>query len=71
MSGIGEDYTPTAGFTMIGQVGLINLRYCLETVIKENIPGDFLEAGVWRGGASIFARAILDRYRQDHRAVWV
>jgi hypothetical protein len=31
--------------------------------MKDNIPGDFLEAGVWRGGSCIFARAVLDVYK--------
>jgi hypothetical protein len=37
-------------------------------VMQENIPGDFLEAGVWRGGSSIYARAVLD-INGDHRLV--
>jgi len=34
------------------------------------VPGDFLEAGVWRGGASIFAAGVL-RHAQSGRHVWV
>jgi O-methyltransferase len=56
---------------MIGAVGLRNIRWVLETVIRDNVPGDFLEAGVWRGGASIFARAVLDSYEEGGRRVWV
>ena len=44
--------------TMIGLVGLNNLEYCINIIIKDNIDGDFLEAGVWRGGASIFMKAL-------------
>jgi len=35
-----------------------------------HVPGDFIETGVWRGGATIFMRAILQAYRSD-RTVWV
>ncbi len=31
--------------------------------------GDFIECGVWRGGMSIFARAIFVAYEQKHRKV--
>src|SRR5258708_20652213 len=48
--------------TMIGLKRLDNLQSCVETVIKENIPGDLIETGVWRGGAQIFIKAILKAY---------
>ncbi len=35
------------------------------------MPGDFIETGVWRGGASIFMRAVLKAYRDTTRTVWV
>jgi hypothetical protein len=50
---------------------LDNVRFCVEDVIKSNIPGDFIETGVWRGGATIFMRAILKAYEITDRAVWV
>lgn len=37
---------------------------------NSGVPGDFLEAGVWRGGASIFAAGVL-RHAQSERHVWV
>ncbi|GAQ87073.1 hypothetical protein KFL_003290100 [Klebsormidium nitens] len=54
---------PDVGHTMVGLKRLANTRLLLETVLKEDIPGDFLEAGVWRGGSCIFARAVLDVYK--------
>jgi predicted O-methyltransferase YrrM len=50
---------------------LNNLQHCIESVLRENVPGDFLEAGVWRGGASIFARAVLKAYGVSNRTVWL
>ena len=35
------------------------------------MPGDFIETGVWRGGACIFMRAILKAYGVTDRSVWV
>ncbi|GAA1295021.1 TylF/MycF/NovP-related O-methyltransferase [Saccharothrix xinjiangensis] len=66
----GEDY-PTVAHTMIGLKRLDNLQHCLETVIRENIPGDFIETGVWRGGACIFARGLLKAHGVTDRTVWV
>ena len=43
----------------------------METILSENIPGDFIETGVWRGGAVIFMRAILKAYGVTDRTVWV
>jgi hypothetical protein len=65
----GRDWPPTA-HTMIGLLRLDNLQFAVETVLKENIPGDLLEAGVWRGGAIILMRAILRAYAVTDRTVW-
>lgn len=50
---------PLLAHTMLGLDRLDNIQYCVETVIKDGINGDLIEAGVWRGGACIFMRAIL------------
>src|SRR6266446_10813913 len=54
----GHDW-PAVAHTMIGVRRLENVRELMQRVIDEGIPGDFLEAGVWRGGCCIFMRAIL------------
>ena len=56
--------------TMIGRKRLDNLQQCMETVIGENIAGDFIETGVWRGGACIFMRGVLAAYGVTDRIVW-
>lgn len=66
----GEDW-PMVGYTMIGHRRLDNIRYCLTEVVKNNIPGDFVETGVWRGGASIYARAVLNELGATDRTVWL
>jgi hypothetical protein len=64
----GEDW-PLVAHTMIGMKRLDNLQYCVEKVIAENVPGDLIETGVWRGGAAIFMRAILKAYGVTDRRV--
>lgn len=65
----GEDW-PMFGYSMVGKRRLENVRLCLETVHKEGIEGDFVECGVWRGGASMYARAVLNSLG-DNRTVWL
>jgi len=67
---VGLDW-PLIGITMIGQKRLVNIEWALRFVIANNIPGDFIECGVWRGGASIFARAVLKALNIKDRHVWV
>lgn len=50
---------PSIALTMIGQRRLRNVRHLCATVEAENIPGAWVECGVWRGGASIMARYCL------------
>jgi hypothetical protein len=66
----GGDWPPRA-HTMIGMVRLDNLQLCVETVLREGIAGDFLETGVWRGGASIFVKGILTAHADRTRRVWL
>jgi hypothetical protein len=60
-----------AGETMIGPDRLANVRACVETVLADQIPGDLIETGVWRGGTTILMRAVLAAHGVDDRVVWV
>ena len=66
----GEDW-PAQAETMIGRERLNNLQQCIATVLAENVPGDLMECGVWRGGSTIFMRAMLKAYGDAARQVWV
>lgn len=63
-------YWPGQGQTMIGLRRLQNVRTSLESVLKNNIPGDVIETGVWRGGCSIYMKAILACHNSD-KTLWV
>jgi O-methyltransferase len=62
---------PAAAETMIGMQRLTSLQRCVETVLAEDVPGDLVECGVWRGGACILMRAVLAAYGDQKRCVWV
>ena len=62
---------PSSAETMIGVKRLANLRALTESVIADNVPGDLIETGVWRGGACILMRAILYASSVSDKSVWV
>ena len=67
---LGLDWPATAE-TMVGARRLASLQQCVEVVLDENIPGDLIECGVWRGGASILMRAVLAAHGDEKRSVWL
>lgn len=66
----GKDW-PFYADSMIGLKRMENIEVCFREVIKDNIPGDFIETGVWRGGSTIFMRALLKAENITNRVVWV
>ena len=66
----GNDWPPTAE-TMVGARRLADVRSAVETVLRDEIPGDLIETGVWRGGVTILMRGILDAWGDSDRRVWV
>jgi O-methyltransferase len=67
---VGRDW-PREAETMIGLRRLDNLQSCIVDVLRRGVPGDLIETGVWRGGATIFMRAVLKAYGDTQRIVWV
>jgi O-methyltransferase len=57
--------------TMVGMRRLEHLQWCAERVFEDGVPGDFLEAGVCQGGASILLRALQVAYGQPRRRTWL
>ncbi len=57
--------------TMLGTRQLDHMQRCIVDVLNRNVPGDLIEAGVWRGGMTIFMRAVLMAYQIVDRKVWV
>ena len=62
---------PVQAHSMIGLKRMNNLSFCVETILKEGIPGDFIETGVWRGGSCILMKGILEAHGVKDRKVFV
>src|SRR5262245_13787659 len=65
----GRDW-PAEAETMIGWRRLSHLADLVKEVVQDHVPGDLLEAGVWRGGASILMRGALEAYGDRRRRVF-
>jgi hypothetical protein len=58
-------------YTLVGRKRLDNLQRCIEDILASGVPGDLLEAGVWRGGCCIMMRAVLAAHECNDRNVWL
>jgi len=67
----GGNVWPDRALSMIGIPRLNNVIEAIRTVIEENIPGDIIETGVWRGGSTMLMRAALTAYGDTERTIWV
>ncbi|HEY7551314.1 MAG TPA: TylF/MycF/NovP-related O-methyltransferase [Hyphomicrobiaceae bacterium] len=61
---------PSKAPSMIGARRMQNVRSECERALREGVPGDFMEAGIWRGGASMMMRAVLKAYGIADRRVF-
>lgn len=68
-----------AGMTQASVAAMNHLETVVEAIIRDNIEGDVLEAGTWRGGLSIWMAAVLQAHTlygdastpKKKRVVWV
>jgi O-methyltransferase len=66
----GRDW-PSRAHSMIGVKRLENLRSLVNITLADGIPGDFIETGVWRGGACILMRGLIASHGDRTRKVVV
>ena len=58
-------------FTMTSAERLWSLLNAVRYVVNENIPGDFAECGVWRGGSVMAMAKELGRINVTDRKIWL
>lgn len=63
-----HNWTPNS-LTMIGYKNLTNIENLFNLVVNNNIEGDFVETGVWKGGASMYM-AYLNKYYKLNRKIF-
>lgn len=66
-----QHYIKGPAVSMLPLTRFDNMQCCIADVVDSGIPGDFIETGVWRGGATIFMRAMLKALGITDRTVWV
>ncbi len=67
---MGRDW-PARAESMIGLRRMENIQQCVQILLNDDVPGDLIETGVWRGGACIFMKANLLARGDSTRTVWV
>ena len=65
-----QHYVNSDAVSMITLARFDNIKDCIVSILQDRIPGDFIETGVWRGGAAIFMRGALKAYGVTDRLVW-
>lgn len=70
-----HDFAPIVAkirpFTMVPATSLIELARQVCAILTFNIPGDFVECGVWRGGSSFLIAELLRQAGVQDRKVWL
>ena len=64
-------YIKGPAISMLPLARLDNIEVCVRDGIRHGVPGDLIETGVWRGGATIFMRGLLKACGVPDRTVWV
>lgn len=62
---------PRRSKSMIGVRRMLNIYELLIDVLENDIQGDFIETGVWRGGACMYVAKIFQELKITDRNIWI
>ena len=65
-----QHYQQGPAVSMVPLARLDQLQNCIVDVVRNGVAGDLVETGVWRGGVTIFMRALLNVLGDQDRRVW-
>ena len=63
-------YVFDSGYTMTSVPRLVNTLKSCRYVVENNIPGDFVECGVFRGGNCILVKSLFEQL-DANRSIWM
>jgi len=66
-----ELYELCKPYTMTSIERMYSLYKSVKYILKHDIPGDFVECGVWRGGSSMLIAFILKKHRIKNRKLYL
>ncbi len=64
-------YQECKAFTMTSKERMYSLYKSVEYIIEAQIPGDFVECGVWRGGSSMLIAHTLIELKSTDRKIYL
>jgi O-methyltransferase len=72
-TGLAEDGRKNRPFAhlMMGRKRLENIEALFEKILADDVPGDFVEAGTWKGGGPIFVAGLMKAKGLTDRNIWV
>lgn len=66
-----EIYNKCKPFTMTSKERMFALYKAVEYIIKAEIPGDFVEYGVWKGGSTMLIAYVLLEMKISNRKIYL
>lgn len=64
-------YNKTKKYTMTSTERMFSLYQAIEYISKNNIPGEIVECGVWRGGSAMVCAYALQKLRDTKRRIFL
>lgn len=64
-------YEQCRPYTMTSIERMYSLYKSVEYICSHNIPGDFVECGVWKGGSSMMMALAAQKWNQTHRQLYL
>ena len=69
-SGVEGFAVPAQGHTVMRAAALTHLQLLVDDIVARGVAGDVLQAGVFRGGAGVLLRAVLDD-AAERKTLWL
>lgn len=66
-----EIYQKCRPYTMTSPERMYALYKAIQYIVRNNIPGDIVECGVWKGGSSMLAALSLKRFNDNSRKIYL